>query len=370
MQKKLKVLHVTGAMNRAGTETMLMNIYRSTNREQIQFDFISYGDEDAEYDEEIQRMNGRVIKLKSKSSILELYQAMKKFGPYDAVHSHTLFHCGISNFSAFLAGIQVRVAHAHTTSDEDNTFSKKVYIAAMRILIKCFSTHLLACSQASGQFLFGEKAVHTKSYSHFPNLIPYQKFLSVSYNEVQEFKKKHQIEKSEIVIGHIGRFIELKNHKFLFKLMKKMVDDNIAVNLLLVGDGDLKEQLTNQANEMGLSDYIRFAGLQQDVNVALHCMDVFVFPSIYEGLGLVLLEAQASGLPCIVSEAIQPEADLGIGLVTTMALSQPLDDWIKQIKYDAKYTERDNEKISNAFELKGISPKATMMKLQEVYQQQ
>jgi len=370
MQKKQKILHITGAMNRAGTETMLMNIYRSVDRERIQFDFISYGNEDADYDDEITRMNGRVIKLKNNSSIFELYQAMKKYGPYDAVHSHTLFHCGISNFAAYLAGVKVRVAHAHTTSDEKTTLLKRGYIKGMRIFIKRFSTHLLACSQAAGQFLYGEKTMVKHTYSYFPNLIPYKKYLTVLDDDVSSFKQKYQLEQSEIVIGHIGRFIEAKNHIFLLSLLKKLIDENISATLLLVGDGDLKQELTNQAKNMGLTEHIRFAGLQQDVNVALHCMDVFVFPSKYEGLGLVLLEAQASGLPCIVSDAIQPEADLGIGLVTTISLSQSLEEWIKQIKRVAHIKECDSEKISRAFEVKGFSTKATMTKLQEVYQQQ
>ncbi|WP_416150479.1 glycosyltransferase family 1 protein [Salipaludibacillus sp. HK11] len=367
MKRKLKILQVTGAMNRAGTETMLMNIYRNVDQERIQFDFISYSDEDADYDYEIREMNGRVIKLKKNSSIFEFYQVMKKFGPYDAVHSHTLFHCGISNFSAFLAGVNVRVAHAHTTSDEANTLLKIVYMKAMRVLIKYFSTHLLACSQAAGQYLFGEKTMLNQPYSYFPNLIPYKKYLTVSDKDVKCFKKNYQLEKSEIVIGHIGRFIEAKNHMFLFYILKKLVDENISVCLLLIGDGNLKEELMNKVKEMDLSNHVRFAGLQQDVNVALHSMDVFVFPSLYEGLGLVLLEAQASGLPCIVSDAIQPEADLGLGLVTTLSLSNT-NKWTEQIKNVAKVKELDNKKITDAFESNGFSTKATITKLQEVYQ--
>src|SRR5699024_10051742 len=120
--KKVKVLHVVGAMNRAGTETMLMNIYRHIDHDRFQFDFVSYDEEAADYDEEIEKLNGTIIKLSKTSSMKQLYAAMKKHGPYDAVHAHTLFHAGIAMLAAFLAGVNVRISHAHTTLDKSDSF--------------------------------------------------------------------------------------------------------------------------------------------------------------------------------------------------------------------------------------------------------
>ncbi|WP_165998213.1 glycosyltransferase family 1 protein [Bacillus sp. Cs-700] len=177
MRQKIKILHVVGAMNRAGTETMLMNIYRNIDRTKIQFDFISYSDFEAHYDKEIVSLGGKVIRLSKTSSIKELYDSIKVNGPYQAVHAHTLFHCGIANAAAALAGVKIRIAHAHTTSDDTTSIARKIYIKFMRILIRSFSTHFLACSKGAGKYLFGGKLINNRRYSYFPNLIDYAPFL-------------------------------------------------------------------------------------------------------------------------------------------------------------------------------------------------
>ena len=125
MNREIKILHVVGAMNRAGTETMLMNIYRNIDRTKFQFDFISYSDQEAHYDKEIVSLGGRVIRLSKTASIKELYNAIKVNGPYQAVHAHTLFHCGIANVAALLSGVKIRISHAHTTLDDSQTIIAK-----------------------------------------------------------------------------------------------------------------------------------------------------------------------------------------------------------------------------------------------------
>lgn len=163
--KPIRVLHVVGAMNRAGTETMLMNIYRNMDPDKVIFDFISYSELDADYDEEIKQLGGKVIKLKKTQSLKQLYQAIRKHGPYDVVHAHTLFHCGIANMAAFMAGIKIRIAHAHTTADDDLGVLRKSYIRLMRFMINLFSTHLLACSKGAGKYLFGNENLILEKYT-------------------------------------------------------------------------------------------------------------------------------------------------------------------------------------------------------------
>lgn len=126
--KKVKVLHVVGAMNRAGTETMLMNIYRKMDLEIFHFDFVSYDEKKAHYDEEIKSFNGKVIRLTRTNSVKQLYDTIKKYGPYDVVHAHTMFHCGIVMLAAFLAGVKIRIAHAHTTADKNDSYLRKMYM--------------------------------------------------------------------------------------------------------------------------------------------------------------------------------------------------------------------------------------------------
>ncbi|WP_431800772.1 glycosyltransferase family 1 protein [Halobacillus andaensis] len=364
--KPMRVLHVTGGMNRAGTETMLMNVYRNIDHEKIQFDFISYSQEEAHYDEEIELLGGRVIRLHRTGSVKEMYRAMRHYGPYQAVHSHTLFHCGIANLAALLAGVKVRIAHAHTTEDEHDRILKKLYIAGMRQVIKYASTNYLACSKQSGRYLFGRQLVEKDNYSYFPNVIDYFSFIAKPQREVNEFKMQYGLGNS-LVIGHIGRFIDAKNHTFLLEIMKQVVSKEPSAKLLLVGDGDLRKETEEQAAHLGIKGNIRFVGVRNDISTMLHSMDVFVFPSIYEGLGLVLLEAQASGLPCIVSEAIQPEADLGLGLFSKLSLSIGSERWAEFILKKAGQKEKNINKIINSFELNHYSLNAGITQLLKIY---
>jgi glycosyltransferase involved in cell wall biosynthesis len=362
----IRILHVVGAMNRAGTETMLMNIYRNMNREKVQFDFISYSQQEAHYDEEIISLGGRIIKLSNTQSIKELYQAITKYGPYQAVHSHTLFHCGIASIAAFLAGVKIRISHAHTTLDNSSSIIKKVYIKLMRFIINNFSTHLLACSKGAGSYLFGEKSIFNKKYSYFPNVINYTEFLQNHNTVVEEFKVKEGLNNG-LTIGHVGRFMEAKNHLFLLEILKHVIKRDSNIKLLLVGDGDLRGHIEEKAKKDGIYENIRFVGVKENISTMLHTMDVFVFPSIYEGLGLVLLEAQASGTPCIVSEAIQPEADLQLGLVSKLLLSDGAEVWGDKILENANRKEKDVAKINTRFEQNGYSLTEGISKLMNIY---
>lgn len=365
MINPIRILHVVGAMNVGGTETMLMNIYRNIDRNRIQFDFIAYGPE-AVFDKEIMRMGGKVIRLSKTRSIKEIYQAIKKYGPYNIVHSHTLFHCGIVNAAAKLAGIRIRISHAHTTLDRSDSFFRKLYIKAMRRVINTFSTDLLACSKEAGRYLFGKQSLNRSNFTYFPNLIDYRHFLTVQDKDVKRFKVSEGIENS-VIIGHIGRFIEAKNHRFLLDIFETLVKKDINFKLLLVGDGDLKSLMEEIARKKGIYNNIRFAGMRNDINILLHSMDIFVFPSIYEGLGLALLEAQASGLPCIVSEAIQPEADLNLNLLSRLSLNDGSDDWANRILELAGKKEKCTNKIINGFETNGYSLLQGISKLMKLY---
>lgn len=366
MNKKIKVLHIVGAMNMGGTETMLMNIYRNIDRKKVQFDFISYSSEEAHYDEEIRKLGGKVIKLNSTISLKELTKAIKENGPYDVVHAHTLFNSGIAMLAAKKCGIKNRIAHAHTTLDNSSSLIRKIYINSMKFLINKYSTQNLACSKEAGKYLFGEKEINKSKYSYLPNLINYEELLHKPQKEVDRFKKEYNLEQG-IVIGHIGTLKESKNHKFLLEIAKYMTEQNIDVKLLLVGEGSLRKELEELAEEYNISDRVHLLGIREDINVMLHSMDVFVFPSIFEGLGLVLLEAQAAGLPCIVSEAIQPEADLGLGLFSKLNLSDGVEVWSKYITKSANKKENGIDKISLSFEEKEYSKNKCISKLMKIY---
>lgn len=366
-EKPVRILQVTGAMNRAGTETMLMNLYRRIDKTKIQFDFISYSPDEAHYDQEIKSYGGRVIKLSHSGSIKELVQTINSYGPYAAVHSHTLFHCGIANSAAKIAGVKVRIAHAHTTQDDDLSFSRKIYLSSMRQVIRHSSTHLLACSKGAGKYLFGQRAIESSRYNYLPNAINYEAFLETDNKQKAKKVREELGLNNSLVIGHIGRFIEPKNHLFLLDIMGCVLKEEPAAKLLLVGDGDEKEKIIEKAKNMGIEKSIVFAGLRSDIPVMLQCMDAFVFPSHYEGLGLVLLEAQASGVPCLVSEAIQQEADLGLGLISTKSLQGSAQEWAHEIlKRPGKKAIHPSE-LSRAFKEKEYTISNSINKLSTIY---
>ncbi len=361
-----RVLHVVGAMNRAGTESMLMNIYRNINHHKIKFDFVSYEDEEADFDEEIEFLGGRIFTLSKSNSIKQLYDVMKNHGPYDVVHAHTLFHCGIACLAAFLARIKVRIAHAHTTADHSHQLLRKLYIFMMRFLIYLFATQKLACSGEAGSYLFGKKSLSKQNYSHFPNVIDYKNYHDVPEKDIEKFKCSVGIKKDNIVIGHIGTFKASKNQQFLLKIMENLIEINRHMILLLIGDGELKDPIQNLVRQKNLTEHVKILGKREDIPTILHSLDVFLFPSLYEGLGMVLLEAQASGIPCIVSEAIQPEADLGIGLVERVPLNESLV-WVEKIIQNTGQRDNNPDKIEIAFDKSGYSLTNGIKTIQQIY---
>ncbi|TMW70546.1 glycosyltransferase family 1 protein [Alteribacter natronophilus] len=365
-RRPLKVLHVVGAMNRAGTETMLMNVFRHMDRNKIMFDFVSYSSEEADYDREIISLGGRVIRLSKTYGIMDLVHAMKTYGPYDVVHAHTLFHCGIANAAAAISGVKVRIAHAHTTDDDRQTIIRKLYTGSMKRLIRATSTDYMACSSHAGGFLFGENVLSSDHYRYLPNVIPFKQYMNPDAEAVKKVKQEFDLE-NRFVVGHIGRMIEPKNHSFLLKVFKELMKKEPRAVLLLVGDGDLRLEIEQQVSEENLAEHVRFAGLRNDIPNLLNAMDAFVFPSIYEGLGLVLLEAQASGVSCVVSEAIQPEADLDLGLMARRFLHEAPEKWAEQIlAFKNKLKPGPNE-ISEAFVQNAYSVDQGIQTLAKIY---
>lgn len=369
----IRVLHIVGQMNKGGTETMLMNIYHNIDRKKIQFDFLIYGREDGYYDEEIRNLGGHIIKIDTpreigiKNSIDQMSDIIKSYGTYQAVHAHTLFNSGIAMIAAKKNNIKIRISHAHTTSDNEDSIKRKIYISIMRYLINKNSTKLLACSKEAGKYMFGDNVISSKKYSYFQNLIDYDSIFNYSKELVNQFKSQNELNKS-IVIGHVGTFKEAKNQKFLLEITKFLKEKNYNVKLLLVGDGNMRAELENIINKYDISENVILTGIRDDVNNLLHCMDVFLFPSKYEGLGLVLLEAQVANLPCIVSEAIQDEADLNIGLFNRLNLDDGIEKWsdkILEIKdlYNINYNE-----IEESLERNGYSTEKCIYKLQKIYE--
>lgn len=367
---KAKILHVVGGMNIGGTETMLMNLYREVYKF-IQFDFVSYYDKDGYYDDEIRSLGGNIIKLEAPSkvsifkSIKDLKNVIKDEETYKAIHIHTLFNCGIGVLASYLAGVDIRISHAHTISDSNEGIIKKIYIFLMRSIIRTFSTNYLACSDSAGKYLFGNNIVSNKKYKRLPNYIDYEKFINC--NSDGSIREELGIEKKDIVVGHVGRFIKAKNHEFLIDVIAKLISNNPKVKGVLVGTGDLEKEIKVKIKKLRLEEQIYILGIRDDIDKIVNEIDLFILPSIYEGLGLVLLEAQAAGVPCLVSESIQPEADLQVGLLKKLNLSDDLEIWINAALEMINIPKIDNENIRNSFEEKGYKIENIVNELTNVY---
>lgn len=352
-EQPLKVLHVVGRMGCGGQETMIMNIYRKINLSKIQFDFLVHTTEKSFYDDEIHELGGNIYRVTRKTknifkSIVETYRAIKR-GKYQAIHVHTASSIvAIDLFLAWCAGVKIRISHSHNTSTQGSRLHK-LFIP----LLNSFSTQRFACSKEAGIWLYGENAIEKLHVIH--NAIDSQKY---RYNQEQSIAIKKNLGVSDkFVLIHVGRFDTVKNHTFLIDLFEEVVKRNPDSVLLLVGDGDLKDDIRDKINHRQLNDKVKLLGLRNDIPDLLQAADVFVMPSIHEGLPVSLIEAQSAGLPCIVSDTITKETDIS-GLLTFVSLNEPIQKWAEMIVPFSKNTIRKNTEKSIAqsgYDIKGVA---------------
>ena len=210
--RKYRILHIVGGMNKGGTETMLMNIYQKIDRSKIQFDFLYTTNKETYYDKEIKKLGGNIFRIEPLNIFninkmeKQISDCINKNGPYQAIHAHTLFNCGIAMKAAKKSGIDIRISHAHTTADNEVGLVRKIYISLMRKLILDNSTNLLACSDLAGEYLFGAENIKSDKYTMFPNLISYENIIDVNHEDVEKFKIEHKLQIDDLVIGNIFTF--------------------------------------------------------------------------------------------------------------------------------------------------------------------
>ena len=329
--KKIKILQYTGAMNRAGAETLLMNIYRNINRDKFEFHFISHTKEKCDYDDEIKKLGGKVIYLERprikniKKFSNDIKKIIDEHGPYNAIHTHMQLLNGIVLNEAKKNDIRVRVSHAHLNGDYNKgNIIRKIYVNYSKYLINQNSTHRIACSNESGEYLYNGNEFNLVKNAIDINQFKFNIKEDHIYNELN-------LSKDIKLITHIGRFVEAKNHDFIIEVFDKVVKKDNAYRLLLVGQGELIESIKNKVQEYRLQEYIYFLGLRSDINKILASTDVFLMPSILEGLPVVLVEAQAGGIPCIISDNIPDECDMGLDLIEYLSLNSKHEEWANSI---------------------------------------
>ena len=314
--KKIKILEVIGSMNMGGAETFLMNVLRNINKEKFEFYFLCYGNQKFDYEEEIKKLGGKIIRIESinKSNFLDYVSINKKViqeNGIDIVHSHTYYNSMFSILAAKKSGIKKIICHSHTTMSEPNpNVLKRFYYFISKRIINKYSNVFLACGEDAGKSLFYSK----NHFTIIDNGIILENFYYKENNR-QEIEKALRINSKTTVIGHVGRFEKVKNHSFILDVFFEYKKINNNSKLLLIGDGLLKKEIEKKAVKMNLQKEILFLGKRNDVNKLYSRMDALLFPSLYEGLPLTLIEAQTNGLPILASDTIDKDVDISKKIV-------------------------------------------------------
>lgn len=330
--KPIRVAQIMGKWVGGGVEAVIMNYYRNIDRNKIQFDFICDSDSTNIPYEEIEQLGGRVILCPPYQKIFKYIKELKRIfkeNNYNIVHSNLNALSVFPLYAAKKAGIKVRIAHSHSTSNKKE-WKKNILKNILRPFSKKYSNVYFACTEHAARWLFGNKTVDKGLVTVINNGINLNNYI---FNEEMRKEKRKELkyQDSDIVIGHIGRFMSQKNHTFIVDIFNELHKKNNNYKLMLIGQGPLKEEITEKVNNLGLNDYVAFLGQKEDAYNYYQAMDLFLFPSLYEGLGMVFVEAQVSGLTAIASTDVPVIAQVS-DKAYFISLEEPLEIWVNKIE--------------------------------------
>ena len=372
-KKPIRVLHVVGGMNNAGLEAFIMNIYRKIDREKIQFDFAVLNKNETYYFEEIKSLGGKiyiqddpkVVGLKKFEQ--GLYKTIQENGPYECVHSHIYYFNGSILKVAKKCNVRVRISHSHNTKDgKKDGLVRAIYRKYMQKMILKNATHTIGCSEEACRALHGDNSLNNGKSTVLPNAIDLQPYANLSMDK-NENRKKAQLPLDIPLIGHIGRFVEEKNHKYLIDIFEAFSKMNPSAKLVLVGDGPLRRDIKKIVDNKKLTDKVLFLGIRKDIPDILGSLDLFVFTSLFEGLGIVVVEAQASGVNCLISDTIPSEVDLNIDLINKLSINEPVEKWTEKMNELIKKDRYKYEQIEDKIIDKGYEINSLVEKIKELY---
>ena len=339
----IRVLHVVTTMNMGGIENFIMNYYRHIDREKIQFDFLTHRSEKGYFDSEIEQLGGRIYHVPAINPfhhikyISSLRAFFREHPEYKIVHSH------INTYSMFVlreakkAGVPVRISHSHaTTTRIDYKTPFRVYTKKK---LTHFSTDNFACSQKAGKWLFGKK-----DFVFFPNSIDTNQFRFD--DEVRNEVRRELGTDNGLVLGCVANFSAIKNHSFLLDVFKKVSEKDSGARLVLVGDGGERNNIEQKIDNYRLKDKVILLGLRDDVSRLYQAFDEFLLCSFSEGFPVSVLEAQASGLPCILSEGVPKDICVcdNISFIDSTQ-TQSADKWADKIFEFSSCVRTDNSEI-------------------------
>ena len=331
MANPKRVLHVLGAMNRGGAETALMNAYRAIDRTQVQFDFAVHTSRPGHYDDEIRGLGGRILPLSEPAEAgwrkygHEFTRVLDELGPFTAVHSHVHWFSGFVLRLARKRGVRVRISHSHSTRDGNaDSLNRRLYRMVMGTLIRRHATHLVGCSREASEALFNGRCWSDRRVRVLPHALCLPDYAPAAGAPLRE---ELRLAHGTPLVGHVGSFSAPKNHDFLVEVFASIRSLAPEAHFVLAGDGPLRPQIEAAIRDRGLADRVHVLGVRSDIPRILASLDLMVFPSLWEGLPVVLVEAQAAGLPCLVADSVTSEVDVHLGLIEFLSLTRGPQEW-------------------------------------------
>ncbi len=316
-----------GKMVGGGVEAVVLNYCQNMDQNLFKFDFLI--DEDSTYvpRDEIEMFGGSIIKVPPYQRLgaysREMYQVLRK-GQYDVVHSHLN---ALSVFPLRMAKkveVPVRIAHSHSTSGKGE-FGRNIIKNLLKPFSSKYATHLFACSEHAGRWLFGNRQFEVVN-----NGIDLRSF-SFDPESRKSLREDFGVEEGVLLVGSVGRFVKQKNQSFFLDFLQKATADNINMYVCFVGDGPMRKKIENMADALHVGDRCIFAGQRRDIAKIYSAFDVFLLPSLYEGFGMVALEAQKSGLPCVLSDAVP--RDVAVSDSCIFHSTNDVDAWVDDIRH-------------------------------------
>ena len=340
----IRVLQVIEGLNAGGMESMLMNYYRKFDKESIQYDFLVYSPK-AHFDDEVEALGGKIYRITPRrKNPIKNYFELNKFFKIHTEYQIVQVHQGVTYFAPLVFARKNHVKHiiAHTHGMNPSWVKRQgsLFDWFTRPMIEKNANHYIACSNGAAKQIFTDNIYKQKNYQVMRNAIEISEY---KYNEKTRIEKRKELGlERKYVIGHVGNFTYPKNHPFIIEVFSKVIEQNRNSVLVLVGDGVGRKKIHDQVIEYGLQDSVKFLGNRKDVNELLQAFDVFFFPSHYEGLPVSLVEAQASGLRCVVSDTITKEVQI-TELIEYVSLEVSPEVWSRALLKN-EYTREDHEK--------------------------
>ena len=373
-RRPLRVLHVLGSLDRGGVETWLMSVLRRLDPRRVRFDFVSHFGHEAVYDAEARALGARVFRRTDYRNMPRYMRRLRDLiaaeGPYDVVHSHVHDFSGAVVRAAVKAGVSARFAHSHNDTaavDAAAGLPRRLYVRWMRRWINRHATRLVACSVPAGAALFGPDWQADPRAVHLPYGIDLHPFDVTPHRAALAAALGLPV--SAKVIAHVGRFDPQKNHRRLLQMAAVVLKEDPEARLVLVGEGPLRRESEQYAGSLGIRDRVVFAGVRGDVpDLMAGLFDVMLFPSLFEGLGLVVVEAQAAGLPVVMSDTVPDEAVKMNGRVDRLPLSEPDEAWARAVAgWLARRQEPRPAYAERLASLKGFDVVQSVARLEALY---